>query len=169
MFQFEGLAGIRPPPGKGSAVFSAQGYHIFSGCWGSVEIVSLQTCSAYAEPPTGYRWITSPCSAFSAIATKIIYGIDIERLDDERHLAMGRVIAAGEAVGTPGRFLVDVFPILRYVPSWFPGGQFHTFAASTNRKFVEVIASLYAEAIVKMVCSLPCRHGIYTLTSDGLE
>ncbi|KAI9571621.1 cytochrome P450 [Boletus coccyginus] len=26
---------------------------------------------------------------------------------------------------TPGRFLVDTLPILRYLPEWFPGGGFH--------------------------------------------
>lgn len=32
----------------------------------------------------------------------------------------------------PGAFLVDTFPILRYIPSWFPGARFQRFAKSSK-------------------------------------
>ncbi|KAF7346407.1 O-methylsterigmatocystin oxidoreductase [Mycena sanguinolenta] len=33
----------------------------------------------------------------------------------------------------PGAFAVNVFPILRYIPSWMPGGGFHRFAAEVRQ------------------------------------
>ena len=42
---------------------------------------------------------------------------------------------AEEAIGTlaelliPGAFLVDIIPILKYVPEWFPGAKFQSKAA----------------------------------------
>ena len=33
---------------------------------------------------------------------------------------------------TPGKFLVNVIPALRYIPEWFPGTAFHKFARETR-------------------------------------
>lgn len=33
----------------------------------------------------------------------------------------------------PGAFLVDVLPVLRYVPSWFPGAGFQKIAVSWSK------------------------------------
>lgn len=52
---------------------------------------------------------------------RIIYGIDI---DDEEH----EIIVVGEEslqgtgqVFVPGKYFVDLIPMLEYVPSWLPG------------------------------------------------
>ena len=40
--------------------------------------------------------------------------------------------AAGELV-VPGAFLVDIIPILKYVPKWFPGAKFQSKAAALRK------------------------------------
>ena len=41
--------------------------------------------------------------------------------------------------GIPGAFLVDLLPILKYVPSWFPGAGFQKKAARW-RKAINTMA-----------------------------
>ena len=51
---------------------------------------------------------------------------------------------AEEAIGSiselliPGAFLVDIIPILKYVPEWFPGAKFQSKAA-VMRKHAEIM------------------------------
>ena len=60
---------------------------------------------------------------------KIGYGIAVKESDDP-YISIAEVVlkGAGEA-GIPGAFWVDMFPILKYVPSWFPGAGFQKKAA----------------------------------------
>ncbi|KAH6918907.1 O-methylsterigmatocystin oxidoreductase [Coprinopsis sp. MPI-PUGE-AT-0042] len=68
---------------------------------------------------------------FGAIIIQISYGFskpsDIESLSD----AAEAIIKAFSDCAAPGHFLVDVFPILRYVPEWFPG-------AAWKRRLIKV-------------------------------
>ena len=57
------------------------------------------------------------------------YGINVRPYNDPY------IKIAEEAVGSiaelliPGTFLVDIIPILKYVPEWFPGAKFQRKAA----------------------------------------
>ncbi|RXW19069.1 hypothetical protein EST38_g6797 [Candolleomyces aberdarensis] len=52
------------------------------------------------------------------------YGFDDIRQNQELiHIAEALILEFSEAA-IPGRYLVNYFPILRYVPSWFPGAGF---------------------------------------------
>jgi hypothetical protein len=52
------------------------------------------------------------------------YGFkDVRQNESLVHHAEKFILEASEAV-TPGRYLVGFFPILRYIPSWFPGAGF---------------------------------------------
>ena len=60
---------------------------------------------------------------------KIGYGITVEEFDDP-YISIAEEALSGVAeAGIPGAFLVDLFPILKYVPSWFPGAGFQKKAA----------------------------------------
>ena len=60
---------------------------------------------------------------------KILYGIAVQESDDP-YIAMAEEALNGVAeAGIPGAFWVDMFPILKYVPSWFPGAGFQKKAA----------------------------------------
>ncbi|KAI0662026.1 cytochrome P450 [Cubamyces menziesii] len=56
---------------------------------------------------------------FQGAILKIVYGIDVDG-GDER-LAIANTATEGIAEATPGRSMIDVFPILQYIPSWLPG------------------------------------------------
>ena len=61
---------------------------------------------------------------------KIGYGIAVQESDDP-YIAIAEEVLKGVAeAGIPGAFLVDLFPILKYVPRWFPGAGFQKKAAS---------------------------------------
>jgi len=68
-------------------------------------------------------------SIFAATIMKIGYGIAVQESDDS-YISIAEEALKGVAeAGIPGAFLVDLFPILKYVPSWFPGASFQKKAA----------------------------------------
>ncbi|KAJ7029520.1 cytochrome P450 [Mycena alexandri] len=54
----------------------------------------------------------------------VAYGIDVLPIDDPYVALAEEAIQAGLDATVPGKFLVDSFPILRYVPGWLPGAGF---------------------------------------------
>jgi hypothetical protein len=60
---------------------------------------------------------------------KITYGIDIQESDDPYILLTEESLKGIDQAATLGAFWVDFFPILKYVPSWFPGAGFQKKAA----------------------------------------
>ncbi|KAJ8503373.1 hypothetical protein ONZ45_g10914 [Pleurotus djamor] len=60
----------------------------------------------------------------AAVIMKMAYGYDIR---DENDFFIGVAEEAAQISGyalAPGRWMVDYFPLLRFVPSWFPGAHF---------------------------------------------
>ena len=60
---------------------------------------------------------------------KITYGIDVKESDDPYILVAKEAINGMHEASIPGAFLVDLFPMLKFVPSWFPGAGFQMKAA----------------------------------------
>ncbi|EKM55876.1 uncharacterized protein PHACADRAFT_256800 [Phanerochaete carnosa HHB-10118-sp] len=58
----------------------------------------------------------------------IIYAFDVQP-DDSRLALVEKAMSAGEEIVKTGIFLVDIFPILMYLPAWFPGAGFKRKAA----------------------------------------
>jgi hypothetical protein len=68
-------------------------------------------------------------STFAATIMKVGYGIDVQESNDP-YISMAEVAFTGASdAAVPGTFLVDLIPILKYVPSWFPGAGFQKKAA----------------------------------------
>ncbi|KAI0770060.1 cytochrome P450 [Fomes fomentarius] len=63
---------------------------------------------------------------FSLFATmlKIGYGIDVEDEENEIIRVIDDALEGAAQARVPGRFLVDFFPPLQYVPAWVPGAGF---------------------------------------------
>jgi len=61
---------------------------------------------------------------------KITYDIDIQESEDP-YVALAEEVSSGfrNQAAVPGAFLVDLFPILKYVSSWVPGAGFQKKAA----------------------------------------
>ena len=55
---------------------------------------------------------------------KIGYGIAVRESDDPYISIAEEALSRAAEAGIPGAFWVDWFPILKYVPSWFPGAGF---------------------------------------------
>jgi hypothetical protein len=68
-------------------------------------------------------------STFAATIIKIGYGIAVQESDDPYISIAEEAVSGVTEAGLPGAFWVDWFPILRYVPSWFPGAGFQKKAA----------------------------------------
>ena len=60
---------------------------------------------------------------------RIEYGIFVQESDDPYIWIAEEVMNVAAQAGVPGAFWVDLFPILKYVPSWFPGAGFQKKAA----------------------------------------
>ena len=60
---------------------------------------------------------------------KIGYGIAVRESDDPYISIAEELLSRIAEVGIPGAFLVDLFPFLKHVPSWFPGAGFQKKAA----------------------------------------
>jgi hypothetical protein len=65
---------------------------------------------------------------------------------------------AEDAVGAafelliPGSFLVDIIPILKYVPEWFPGAKFQRKAAEMRKHAAKLRNATFAATEELMVC-----------------
>ena len=68
-------------------------------------------------------------STFAATIMKIGYGIAVQESDDPYISIAEEVLNRLAEAGIPGTFWVDMIPILKYVPSWFPGAGFQMKAA----------------------------------------
>ncbi|KAG8693797.1 hypothetical protein FRC09_010292 [Ceratobasidium sp. 395] len=56
----------------------------------------------------------------ASIAIRMVYGYKVDSSDDRFVQAAEEVMAVFSDVLSPGRWMVEVFPLLRYVPAWFP-------------------------------------------------
>ena len=68
-------------------------------------------------------------SLSGATIVKISYGIDVQESNDPIISLTEESLNGIIQASIPGAFWVDFFPILKYVPSWFPGAGFQKKAA----------------------------------------
>ena len=68
-------------------------------------------------------------STFAALIMKIGYGIVVQDSNDPYISIAEKAFEGMAEAGIPGSFWVDLIPILKYVPSWFPGASFQKKAA----------------------------------------
>ena len=60
-------------------------------------------------------------SFFGSSIMRISYGIEVDEEATDYIKMAEDTLAIFSYVFVPGKFLVETFPILRFVPSWFPG------------------------------------------------
>ncbi|CCO35442.1 O-methylsterigmatocystin oxidoreductase Short=OMST oxidoreductase [Rhizoctonia solani AG-1 IB] len=65
-----------------------------------------------------------------SVAIRMVYGYKVDSPDDRLVQAAEEVMAIFSDIMAPGRWMVEIFPLLRYVPKWFPGAVFHKAIAS---------------------------------------
>lgn len=69
----------------------------------------------------------------------MMYGYDIKSIDDR----VIEVAEAGNVIGSrlmaPGGSLINIFPLLRYIPSWVPGATSHKEAKEVKNLTKEMM------------------------------
>ena len=80
------------------------------------------------------------------------YSINVRPYNDPYIKIAEEAMAAIAELLTPGAFLVDIIPMLKYVPEWFPGATFQSKAA-IMRKHAAVMRNMtFATTEELMVC-----------------
>ena len=81
----------------------------------------------------------------------IAYGIKIQESGD-RFISLAEEVMRGlKDASTPGTFWVDLFPILAYVPSWFPGAGFQKKAAHWRKLNTDLVEIPFRNVQEKLV------------------
>ena len=80
------------------------------------------------------------------------YGIKVQPYDDPYIKIAGDAVAVIAELLIPGAFLVDIIPILKYVPEWFPGAKFQRKAAIMRKHAVKMRNTLFAATKDIMAC-----------------
>ncbi|KZO99695.1 cytochrome P450 [Calocera viscosa TUFC12733] len=75
--------------------------------------------------------------AVAAISFLVAYGYDIENDDDELIVRVNEILRIFEKVLEPGAFLVDIIPLLKHLPTWFPGAGFKRLALRWKKRIQE--------------------------------
>ena len=84
------------------------------------------------------------------------YGIKIHSYNDPYIKIAEEAVAASAEFLIPGTFLVDIIPILKYVPEWFPGAKFQSKAAMMRKHADSIRNTTFAATEELIVCdSLP--------------
>ena len=75
----------------------------------------------------------------SSIILKIVYDMEVTSLDDEFLQLANECVEKITEATLPGRFWVEIAPILRHLPGWVPGANFKKFVADLNPKIEKVL------------------------------
>ena len=89
--------------------------------------------------------------AAGAIILRISHGYDVLWQNDPFVKLAEQALDAFSIATQPGRFLVDIFPSLQYVPGWFPGTAWKEFARRGAKLREDVYAIPYEWAKSQMV------------------
>ncbi|KAI9059150.1 CyP450 monooxygenase [Trametes sanguinea] len=61
---------------------------------------------------------------FASSIARFTYGVEIPEDDDEYLVMAEEALESFNQAFIPGKYLVETFPVLRFLPSWFPGAKF---------------------------------------------
>ncbi|KAH9917357.1 cytochrome P450 [Amylocystis lapponica] len=74
-----------------------------------------------------------------AVILSVTYGLDVKPKDDPFIETAERAATALVVSANAGAYLVDSIPILKYVPSWFPGAMFKRQAREWRKSVVAMV------------------------------
>lgn len=104
----------------------------------------------------------------SGILISLTYGIPTKPENDPLvHLAE-EAMAASATGAIPGKFLVDVFPLLKYIPEWFPGASFQRIAREWKELWQRFI-SLTFQAAEANISSGSAERSFVSASLDAVD
>ncbi|KIJ97235.1 hypothetical protein K443DRAFT_257636 [Laccaria amethystina LaAM-08-1] len=95
---------------------------------------------------------------FSATIMTVSYGLTVSDSEDPITSKGEEALQGFSEAAVPGIFLVDLLPILKYVPSWFPGAGFKRKASHYSSVNAEVV-NLPFKAVQRSIAegtAVPC-------------
>ncbi|KAJ7284427.1 cytochrome P450 [Mycena rebaudengoi] len=104
-------------------------------------------------------------TSVSAAIVRLVYGHQIRNHNDILVTLAESLGSLTDTASEPGRWLVDSFPALRFVPTWFPGASFKRWAAAAHLQCEQFTRMPYEQ--VKL--SLAEGTGLPSFTKDLLE
>jgi hypothetical protein len=91
-------------------------------------------------------------SLVGSATLSMAYGIKVHPYNDPFLKLAEEAIEAVAELFIPGAFLVDVIPILKYVPEWFPDTRFQSKAAVIRKHSATMRNAPFAATEKLMVC-----------------
>ncbi|KZT24424.1 hypothetical protein NEOLEDRAFT_1025296, partial [Neolentinus lepideus HHB14362 ss-1] len=76
---------------------------------------------------------------FTAMIMATTYGLDVLDRDDPYIAISNKAMEGLSTVAVPGTFLVNYFPIMKYIPAWVPGAGFQRKALQWKRDGEEML------------------------------
>ncbi|KAJ7624709.1 cytochrome P450 [Roridomyces roridus] len=115
-------------------------------------VVKYQPKQVLAAHRLLYRLLHTPQDFYSHFAywggdnaLSAIYGIDVQPTNDPFVEKALHGVDSFAVAGSPGAFLVDALPFLRFVPEWFPGAGFQKTAREIKAMVTEMKDKPFAE------------------------
>ena len=91
-------------------------------------------------------------SAIGGAALSLAYGIEIEPINDPFIELADQTAKSVAKAGSVGAFLIDLIPILKYIPEFVPGAGFKK-QARIGRKLLKIFREQpYLASVEAMVC-----------------
>ena len=84
----------------------------------------------------------------------IAYGINVKESGDPYISNAEEALIGLAEAGIPGTFLVDLIPVLKYVPDWFPGAGFKRKASRWRKINAEVAQKPFRFVTEQVVTTL---------------
>ncbi|KAF8554746.1 cytochrome P450 [Imleria badia] len=108
-------------------------------------------------------------SAASAFLLKVTYGYTVQEGKDPFVELAEKAMAVASLLATPGAFLVDVIPALRYLPEWFPGSGFLQDAKKYHQITMESILRPHQYMVEQMAAGTVIPSFSSTLLEGGVS
>ena len=102
-------------------------------------------------------------SLVGSTTISMTYSIKVHPYNDPYIKIAEEALRAGAELLIPGAFLVDIIPILKYVPEWFPGAKFQTKAAMMRKHAARIRNNTFAATEELMVYDSPLLSYSYLM------
>lgn len=125
--------------------------------------MSLGTYDSMFACPLSTQFCTNKLLVRSLAGETIMsvaYGLEIKPKDDPYIQTAERGVHPLVAAAVPGAFLVDMLPILKYVPEWIPGAGFQKKAREWG-KLAMTMVDMPFDAAKKLIVRLLSRYNCW--------
>ena len=94
----------------------------------------------------------------AAIIVGIVYGKQVQDLDDDYIILANKAFEAVIGARKPGAFWVDYFPLIKHIPSWIPGASSAKFAARHRPTIEQLRDGAFYDVKKQIVRGVPSKR-----------